>query len=449
MAPVAAQEAADGPNHEPAGSVQPLSLAEAEAQALRANPDYRVVAQRLEIARADLTAVTSGLLPQVDVSAGYLRSVDPVAAFGTKLRQGSFAESDLALDALNHPDPIDDWTAVAELRWTAIDPSAWAARTAAGYRSSASAWELRRAREATILGTRVIYYRALAADGMVREAEAGEAAARATLDRFARRRGQGLLTEADVLQAEAELRAAEARRVEATRQRDELRAALALHLGWDPGTLPAPSDSLEDIENPPTAPEAAFDPEARSDLRMLASLRDAARADERRSRLAFLPALDGFAQYARHSGAAFDSDGTDWTAGLVLRWNVFSGLGRLAEGRRAAAAGRIAETRYEETVRAARSEVDRAWETVAAADRQVSAMRAAAAAADEARSLLRRRFEEGLATASDLLQAEARAVSMRVRAVEALAKRQIAIARLEFVSVESEPCGSIDTEMAP
>ena len=93
--------------------------------------------------------------------------------------------------------------------------------------------------------------------------------------------------------------------------------------------------------------------------------------------------------------------------------------------------------------------MNRALVAVAAADHGVEAMRAAAAAADEARSLMRRRFEEGLATATDLLQAEARAVSMRQRAVEALAARQIAIARLEFVSADSEPGGPIDTETVP
>lgn len=449
---VASVEAQDSPavaTREGARAVQPLSLTEAVESALRANPDYRIARERLEIARAERKSVTSRLMPRLDLSTGYLRSADPVVAFGTKLRQGSFTEPDFAVEALNDPDPIDDWTAVAELRWTAVDPAAWAARSAAAHQSTASAWELRRTREATILGAQVMYYRALAAAGVVRETEAGEEAARATLELFERRRDQGLLTDADVLQAESEMRAAEARRVEATRRRDELRAALGLHLGWDPSVLPAPSDALQDVTGPVSIGEASFDPERRADLRMLASLREAARSSERRSRLTYLPAIDGFAQYASHAGTVFDSDGADWTLGLALRWNVFSGLGRLAEGQRAAAASRIAATRYEEVLRAARSEFDRAREAVTATERQVRAMRAAAAAAEEARSLMRRRFEEGLATASDLLQAEARAVSMRERAVEALATRKIALARLEFVSADSEPGGPIDTEMSP
>jgi len=67
----------------------------------------------------------------------------------------------------------------------------------------------------------------------------------------------------------------------------------------------------------------------------------------------------------------------------------------------------------------------------------VEASRAARAAAREGRDLLRRRFEEGLATPADLLQAEARATTMEVRAVDALAQYHVALARLRFL--RSEP----------
>jgi outer membrane protein TolC len=46
---------------------------------------------------------------------------------------------------------------------------------------------------------------------------------------------------------------------------------------------------------------------------------------------------------------------------------------------------------------------------------------------------MRRRFDEGLATATDLLQAEARGTSMRQRAISALAGYYMAVARLDFV----------------
>ena len=61
-------------------------------------------------------------------------------------------------------------------------------------------------------------------------------------------------------------------------------------------------------------------------------------------------------------------------------------------------------------------------------------MEAAAAAAAEARRLVELRFQEGLATTVDLLQAEARLTGMRAGAVDALADYHLAVARLELVS---------------
>ncbi len=65
------------------------------------------------------------------------------------------------------------------------------------------------------------------------------------------------------------------------------------------------------------------------------------------------------------------------------------------------------------------------------------ATQAAARAAESGRDLMRRRFDEGLATAADLLQAEARATGMRNQAINALAQFHTAVARLEFVRSQS------------
>ena len=59
--------------------------------------------------------------------------------------------------------------------------------------------------------------------------------------------------------------------------------------------------------------------------------------------------------------------------------------------------------------------------------------RNAADAADEAVRLLRRRYEEGMATVADLLQAEAVAASLTTGVVDAEANLSVALAALDFV----------------
>ncbi|MGD8496364.1 MAG: TolC family protein [Gemmatimonadales bacterium] len=417
----------------------PITLEAAVSTALEANPSHRIAGARTAIARAEARAGTSPLLPAVDVGAGYARSADPVFAFGTKLRQERFGQADFAVDALNRPDPINDWTMDVGVRWNLLDPTAWAGRSAAGSRAEAAGWEEAWSRDRTTFATRALYFAAVGADAALEVAEAEEAAARATRDLFRRRREAGLLTDADVLSAEAELRSAEARRLGARRDRDRAREDLALQLGWDVDRVPVPVDTLG--APPPSAGAPAALPAGssvapRADLRALAAASDAAGADATRAGVSFLPRVEGFAGWQSHADRAFGVDGSDWTVGVALRWTVFSGLGRFAARRRAVEAREIARIRQADALRTARAEVVQARRDVSASWSGLEATRAAASAADEARQLMTRRFEEGLATPADLLQAEARAAEARGREVQALVTYNVALARLDLVAPE-------------
>src|SRR6266545_3635899 len=88
-----------------------LSLAEARARARTDNP-------ALQAERADARAAAQGpreasraLLPTVSAGLDAVRTTDPVAVFGMKLRQADLAAGDLALDALNRPAAYQDYAA--------------------------------------------------------------------------------------------------------------------------------------------------------------------------------------------------------------------------------------------------------------------------------------------------------------------------------------------------
>ncbi len=425
---------AQTPPAEPGFAARPLSLIAAVDAALSGNTALAVAEARRDIAGRQAVKAGSPLWPQVTVQAGYMSSVDPVVTFGTKLRQGVFAQPDFALESLNDPDPIDDWSSSIALNWSVLDPTRWAGRASARRQADAAVWSAERTREATVLITRTLYHQAQSAEARQRAAAAAEEAAAATLDSFRKRRDRGLLTEADLLQAEAELASARAQRTEAERIRVDALQALGRHLGWSPDTLPAPTDTLA---APGPLAEREFSPAARADLRALAAISDAAGAAKRQAALNWVPALDAFAQYTTHSPDAFSFDEDDWTVGVALRWTLFSGFGRAAEVQRASLEQRIAGLEYAQALRDASLEIDQAERAVRSARLQVEATGAAAAAAASGRDLMRRRFDEGLATAADLLQAEARVTAMRQGAIGALANYHMAVARFEFARSQS------------
>jgi len=202
--------------------------------------------------------------------------------------------------------------------------------------------------------------------------------------------------------------------------------------------MPVLTDSLRlEAPEPPGADAgvpAGFDPSARADLLALSSARDAAEAGSKRSGRQYLPEIGLFGNYGIHAADAFRKDGDNWTVGVGLKWNIFSGFSRSKDKQRADAAQSIAETRYEEALRQATAELAEARDGVSSALQAVAATLAADAAAEAGAELMRRRFEEGLATAADLLQAESRRAQAESHAIDAQAGLHMAEARLRFVT---------------
>ncbi|HKK08361.1 MAG TPA: TolC family protein, partial [Gemmatimonadota bacterium] len=362
-------------------TLRPLGLEEALREARRRNPDLRQAELDRESARAAARMAAAPLLPGVELDVGFQRSNDPVFAFGTRLRQQRFGAADLALDALNHPDPLTDWSSGAGVRWNVLDPAAWSRRAEARHGSEAAGWRAERAREGAELQARVLYWRAVGAEAGVKASASAEEAARATLERFRRRKDEGLLTQADVLRARAGLASAYADRAEAERMRDDVRAQLGLALGWSPDTIPVPTDTLTLPAREGAPPAVAFDPTDRADVRALSALADMQGAREGEALAAFAPRVEAFAGYQRYADALLGNDGDAWSVGVMLRWTVFAGLSRPAAVSRARAEREAAELRLARSAREARSQVESARRAVRASLRAVSATRSAEDAA--------------------------------------------------------------------
>ena len=417
---------------------RPLSLEAALNEALAGNASLRIAAARADMASAAAGGASSVYWPRLDFESGFVRSNDPVFVFGTKLRQGTFSEPDFEVGALNNPDPINDWVNRVSLQWKVFSPVDWTSRGAATLEADAAGWSAARTREATLTQTEVLYREAQRRGAQLQAARRAEASAAANRDVFSRRVEEGLLTRADLLQAEADYSFAVARRVDAERLDADARRRLAVFLGGDAAEMPVLTDSLN-LEAPEsTAPNAdvsaGFDPSVRADLLALSSARDAAEAGAKRSGRQYLPEIGVFGNYGIHAADAFRKDGDNWTVGVGLKWNIFSGFSRSKDKQRADAAHSIAETRYEEALRQATAEMAEARDGVSSARHAVAATLAADAAAEAGAELMRRRFEEGLATAADLLQAESRRAQAESHAIDAQAGLRMAEARLRFVT---------------
>lgn len=409
---------------------RPVSLQEAIAEATQRSPDVGAARARAEAAEQGARAASSYLWPALGIEAGVVRSNDPVAAFGGRLRQGRFTQDDFDPARLNHPDALTDWSGAVGAIWAPVDFSASAGRAAANADADAARFGARWASRAAAYRAEARYLEAVATEQFQTAAEAALEAAMANLTIMTRRSQEGLITDADVLQARAAVEAARAASIDAARGVSDARERLSVALGWPSGVVPIPTDrDFAAVAAPTTG-----SPVGRADL--LASERAVHAADARVSQAsrARLPRVEGFARLETHSLNAFSGVEEDWTVGFQVRVPLFTGFA-VSAGEKAARAMRDAvRLDHDGRVRQAEADVAQAARAVDAARQGKAAAGAASEAATEAARLMRRRFEEGMTTTADLLGAEARAADLSAASVNARLMLSLAAARLAFLT---------------
>jgi len=410
---------------------RPITLAEARAEA-RVNSRPALAARaRAEATRQGQRATSATRWPTVALEAGAIRSNDPVAAFGGRLRQGSFTQADFDPDRLNHPDALTDWSGAVAALWRPLDLSRGAAVDAATAESAAADFGARWAVRAAEFEAEVRYLEASAAEQRLGASEAARLAAEANLAMTSRRVEQGLLTEVDVLQARAALEQARAEAIDASRSVADARDWLALAMGWEQGLVPVPvGDELA------AAPVVSSSGDVSGRMDLLAAERAVTGAEARARQVSRtrLPSVEGCARLETHSSELFSGSEGDWTVGFQVSLPVFTGFEISARKRGAAAIADAARLDHAERVASARTVLGGAVRGVHAAERQASAAAAAEAAASEAARLMRRRFEEGLSTTADLLSAEASAAELAATAIAARLGLHVAAARVAFLT---------------
>src|SRR6188474_397974 len=116
----------------PAVAQTPLSLTDAIARARAYNPDAGSSAAGEREAAQRVTQARAGYWPRVDVVESWQRGNQPVFVFSSLLAQRQFTAADFALDALNRPDPVNNFRAAVTVEQALFDASTRANVAAAG-----------------------------------------------------------------------------------------------------------------------------------------------------------------------------------------------------------------------------------------------------------------------------------------------------------------------------
>ncbi|HEX9166866.1 MAG TPA: TolC family protein, partial [Gemmatimonadales bacterium] len=251
------------------------------------------------------------------------------------------------------------------------------------------------------------YYGGVLAREKVGALEAGHAAAQSYVKLAQSLHEQGLVTRSDALLAQVKAGEVEAQLLDARGDLGLATRQLALAMGTPDDTafaLPGSLPDVQEIETMAVAPDTVL---VRADLTAARLGMEAANQDVTRTRALLLPRVNAFGRYDWNTPDTPFGGKAAWTVGVMASWSFFSGYGEFAEQRvakaRAAQAGAMAEAAEAQArldVATRRKELDVALATVAIAERAV-------AQSAEARRIVARKYEGGLATVTELLEANA------------------------------------------
>jgi len=411
-----------------------FTLQQAVSLALKQSPDHRLAALDAEAARANQQLTKSALLPALEFSEIANRGNDPVFAFGARLRQQRFSQSDFALNALNRPTPLGNFATRFSGDWVAFD--SWktefsirsAAQQAGAVRSAAT-----RADQEIVHRVVIGYQDVLIARKDLDVAHHQVETAQALVNSSKGRVTSGLAVDSDQLLAEANL---------ASRQQEEIAAEGDLEIAWaelertEGAAIPEEARRLSDLQASQLEPAPLSDSirraiQARPDRKGLEQSAQANHSAALAIRSSFAPSIHAFGDWEQDRGSFAGSGGNNWLAGVELSVDLLP----IAK-RQHLAAARIAEERSHVAAQSAedqiRLEVTRAWYAERAASRMVQAAQAARSQTEESLRILRNRYGAGLATMTDLLRGEDTERQIEASYWAAVSRSRIAECDLKF-----------------
>jgi outer membrane protein TolC len=415
-----------------------LTLAEALARAERGAYTNRVAAGESEARSGEALAPLEGILPTARFEGGYVRTTDPLGAFGFTLRQRAVTPASFAPAALNDPPATGNLMTGLVVELPLFNADAWVGRQAAKEAREAARSAERWTRAVTAVEVARGYWGVVLATERVRTLEASLAAARSHQREAESLAQRGMVTRSDALLASVKAGEVEAALIGARSEARVAKLGLAMLMGeaGDTGfTLPDSLPSAERVSEVADREASDFSDAsdssaaARADVVAAQHASAAMAADHRRARALYLPRLNSFGRLEWNTSETPFGGKNAWTLGVMLSWSPFSGARELSEARIAGGRELAAGVQTEAAVAHAALELERATAELAVARSRLEIARLAETQAREAHRIVSRKYDGGLATVTELFDAAAVETDSRLRDV--VARHDVLIALAE------------------
>jgi outer membrane protein len=387
---------------------QSLTLGEAVEAALMHNPQVTAARHEEDAATQKSIAARSGLLPQVYASETYNHTNSPLWAFGTKLNQGVIQSSDFNPDALNDPDPVDNFATALSLSWNLYDGGrTWKGWDQARQGEKIAAHALQRSQQQVMAQAAETYIGLLLAVEnnavVVQALETAQAHLKLVQDRFR----AGLAVKSDVLRAQVRIADLEQQRLMADSRIQVAQAMLHATMGQPDSGRIVPVTPIDRYL--PT--EGTLDQwiqqalDRRLELKQVDAQQAIAAKEISRARAGHYPSLALQGNYEINS-EDFNDSHDNYTVGAVLSINLYSGSRISAQTAAAKADLSKVKSMRRALELGVRVETQRAFYQAQSTWKSIAVARQAVDQAEEGLRIVSNRYSGGLLTIVDLLDAQ-------------------------------------------
>jgi len=434
---------------QPAAESSPLTLQQAVNIALEKNPLRKAALADTRVAFADVREARSVFMPRLMFSETATRGNDPVYVFGSELRQQRFTNADLALNRLNTPTPIGNFSTRLGGTWNLFDSFAsWHGVNRAKQMNDAAGHQLARTEQEIVFRVVDSYYAVLLATKQLEVAEQAVKTSQAIMDRSQARFDSGLVVESDLLTAKVRMAARKQELIRARNNLDLARAQLSTAMGAPVDSVFQPTEALAEHMLPvPVLQEIEKQALAnRPDLKRIQSEEAAQQQSVAMAKSSFGPRVNAVAGWEMDNPTfVAGGGGNNWLGGIEVQFDIFQGGAKRAELSRQRALQERVTAMKQVAGDGVRLEVRRAYYDLDSARQEIEVTRAAIAQAQDSLRINQNRYDGGLTTITDLLGAEEATRRSQTDYWEAVYRFHTSYANLELASGTLNPQSPVVT----
>ncbi|MCT4645990.1 MAG: TolC family protein, partial [Carboxylicivirga sp.] len=411
-----------------------FSLEEALQLAGENNREIVKALADVEETRAGNQMANAAFLPAVELSTGFSTSNDPLYAFGFKLQQQGVTMADFDPSVINSPGQTDHFATQIMVEQPLLNIDAWMGKSAASNQLKAVEHKTAYTREYVAFLVKQTYYALQLAQNRVEVMKKAQQTTDAYFKMAEDNLKQGYMKEADVMAIKVRRYEQMAMVQAAEDQVKGVKETLNFLMGREINQTIEVTDSIAQVPFSFNTNTSIFN---RSDVVAMQYGLEAHKKMSKADLMKFAPRINAFGAYNLYD-SDFGGFGADsYLVGIKLQWKLFNGGRNMGKAKQSKASYNKALVSYEDYLAKENMELSKASRAIALAESQLATYNLAAEEANESLRIRTNRYNQGMESTSDLLQAETKAEESLLKKLNAIYNYNVAVFKYQMLASET------------